>query len=67
MMLREWLRENDVSGSEFARRIGSSQAAVNRYLNHGRIPEAPIMRRIFAATGGAVTANDFYGWQKVAA
>lgn len=63
MTVDEWLRTNDVTEAEFAERIGSSQAAVNRYRK-GRIPEPRVMRRILTATAGAVTPNDFYGLQK---
>ena len=66
MTLDQWLQANDVTESDFAKRISSSQASVNRYRK-GRIPEPKVMRRIFAATGGAVTADDFYGFARSAA
>lgn len=45
----------------FAESIKSTATSVSRYVTGERIPEPEIMQRIFDATGGLVTANDFYG------
>lgn len=58
--LSEHLRQTGESQKAFAERIGKNQAAVSRYCN-GRIPDKETMKAIVAATGGAVTPNDFYG------
>jgi transcriptional regulator with XRE-family HTH domain len=60
MTLPEYLREAQLSQAQFAARIGVRRQLVQRYVK-GRIPEAKIMARIALATGGRVTANDFYG------
>lgn len=63
MTLDQWLKRNDVTETAFAERISSSQASVNRYRK-GRVPESAVMRRIFLATKGQVTANDFFGFSR---
>lgn len=45
---------------EFADLVGVQPQAIHRY-ERGRIPEVAILRRIVEATGGEVTAADFYG------
>ena len=60
MRLADWLRSNRISRTDFARRIGLSNAAVTQLCNHqaawmSRETAATIMRE----TGGAVTPNDF--------
>jgi transcriptional regulator with XRE-family HTH domain len=62
MTLREYLAapETTASHRQFAERIGVSSAAVWRYVHGERIPDKDIMARIALATGGKVTANDFY-------
>jgi 7-cyano-7-deazaguanine reductase len=60
MTLDEYLQRNDLSEREFARRIGVTQQAVNRYRNKMRLPERVVMERITEATGGAVQPNDFF-------
>lgn len=62
MKLDEYLRINNLTEQAFALLIGTSQATVNRYRN-GRIPEPDAMDRIVKATSGAVTPNDFYGFE----
>lgn len=60
MTLDEWLILRNLSETEFAERIGRSQASVNRYRHGLRLPDREAMIRIIETTGGAVTANDFY-------
>ena len=66
MTLSEYLRRYGIKQSAFAVRIGTSQAAVCRYCN-GRRPAFPQLEAIIAATGGAVTANDFMPPEQIAA
>lgn len=61
MQLREYLIVHGLSGAGFARKIGVRKMSVSRYARRLRIPSSDIMARIVAATGGQVTANDFYG------
>ncbi len=60
MTLDDWLIRTATKEDSFAASIGTSQAAVNRYRHHRRVPRPAVMARITAATGGAVTANDFH-------
>lgn len=61
MRLSDWLRDNDITPAEFGRRIGArSRMTVPRYLDGSRKPDGETMAAIYAATGGAVTPNDFY-------
>ena len=59
MKLRNWLSDNKIAVAEFARRIGVRRSAVYRYLDGDRIPKRDAMRRIVAATQGAVRPDDF--------
>ncbi|QEL25705.1 3,4-dihydroxy-2-butanone-4-phosphate synthase [Bosea sp. F3-2] len=62
MKLDVWLRQNKIARSAFAKQVGLSPASVTALCND---PAAWISResaeRIAAATGGAVTPNDFLG------
>lgn len=61
MTLADYLRANEVSDAAFARLIGVERQAVGRYRTGERFPEKAILHKIFEATNGAVTANDFAG------
>jgi transcriptional regulator with XRE-family HTH domain len=61
MWLFEYLIANGISQAAFAARLRVSQMAVSRYARRAAIPRPDIMARIVDATGGQVTANDFYG------
>ena len=62
MKLDAWLKQANTGRSAFAKRVGLSPASVTALCND---PSAWISResaeRIAAATGGAVTPNDFLG------
>lgn len=60
MKLDDYLRSNRITASEFARRIGASFQAVDRYRKNQRIPCRTLMRRIVEATEGHVMPNDFF-------
>lgn len=61
MQLEDWLKENEVSVPDFAKKIGvKGVRSVYRYINNERIPEKEVMGRILEATKGEVTANSFY-------
>jgi transcriptional regulator with XRE-family HTH domain len=66
MTLDQWLRDQGMTEAEFARRIECAQATVNRYRQRQRMPSPEKMRRIWQATEGAVTANDFAGIEAAA-
>ncbi len=60
MILHDWLIQNNLSKAVFAKNINVSYQAVVYYINGKRFPNSITMRAIFNATGGQVTANDFY-------
>lgn len=59
MLLSDYLAENELSDAAFARLIGVERQTVGRYQTGDRFPERDILLRIFKATSGKVTANDF--------
>jgi hypothetical protein len=60
MKLSDYLKLQGTSQADFAKEIGETPQNVNRYVK-GRIPGERQMKKIVSATGGLVTANDFYG------
>jgi 3,4-dihydroxy 2-butanone 4-phosphate synthase/GTP cyclohydrolase II len=60
MKLGDWLKRNQVSRADFARRIGVSPGAVTLICReHGSWLSRETAERIVAETSGAVTPNDF--------
>lgn len=59
MRLGTWLEQRKITHDDFAAIIGTSRAAVSRYVSGERVPAKKVMPHIVQATGGAVTANDF--------
>jgi hypothetical protein len=57
--LGKYLARNKITQQAFAASIGSTQRAVDYWLNGGRTPRPEMMQRIVDATNGAVTPNDF--------
>ena len=61
MLLRDFLTAHRLTYENFARVLGVSNArTVQRYASGERIPRPAVMARIREATGGVVTASDFY-------
>lgn len=60
MTLREWLEANELTNTEFARRIGSQESTVRKWRLGLRRPRAEALVKVVQATGGQVTANDFF-------
>lgn len=60
MTLSEYLTQNQIKPAAFARQIGTSRQSIHRWTVGLSRPRAQEMRRIAEATGGKVTANDFY-------
>ncbi len=60
MKLVEFLRINGISQSELARRCGVSQTAVAKWASGLRVPRAAQMAALVQATGGRVSAADFF-------
>jgi 3,4-dihydroxy 2-butanone 4-phosphate synthase / GTP cyclohydrolase II len=60
MKLGDWLKRNEVTRADFARRIGLSPGAVTQICReHGSWLSRETAERIVAETQGAVTPNDF--------
>jgi transcriptional regulator with XRE-family HTH domain len=61
MKLSDWLdqQEPKMSATAFAKRVGLDVSTITRAMNGERRPEWPTLDKIFAATEGAVTPNDF--------
>lgn len=64
MKLADWLKENGMTGSDLARKIGRDDATINRLIpkpgkKQVRGPGKRLMKQLLVATGGEVTANDF--------
>lgn len=60
MTLSEYLKQHQIKPAAFARQIQTSRQSVHRWTAGLARPRANDMRRIAEATGGKVTANDFY-------
>jgi len=58
MTLQEYLARNGLSQAAFARRIGVSQQAVQRYVDGKRVPKRALAKKIVEVTGGQVTYQD---------
>jgi predicted transcriptional regulator len=59
MKLDDYLKKENLTQGEFAKIIGVPQATVF-YWVHGRLPQTEYLPKIFLATKGEVTANDWY-------
>jgi hypothetical protein len=61
MTLREYLKEKKMGVTAFSRKIGLNQSMITQWNNEKKLPNKENMKKIFLATGGLVTPNDFYG------
>ena len=60
MKLADYLALHSKTAEEFAREVRATPVSIRRYLGGKRRPRLAVLKRIIAATGGAVTANDFW-------
>lgn len=60
MKIRFYLKSNKITQAEFAALVGTSAQAISCFCLGQRIPRPDVMRKIFDATNGAVTPNDFF-------
>ena len=60
MTLLKFLQLKNKTQIEFASKIGVTLQSVYNYCHGHRTPKPEIMRKIFSATNGMVTANDFH-------
>ncbi len=61
MILDVYLKKEGISRKDFAAYVGENPENVSRYCLGSRIPRPEVMRKIYVATRGLVTPNDFYG------
>ena len=61
MTLKKWLRLYKITSPEFALQTKIARESMWRYSEGQRIPPKKQMLRIYRATNGSVTPNDFYG------
>jgi len=60
MKLDEYLTNSELTIVKFAEMVGVSEVSMGRYAAGKRVPRPAILRRIVAASGGAVQANDYF-------
>ena len=60
MNLNKYLALNAIKQNDFAEKIGDKPQNINKYCFGARIPRPKTMKKIFDATQGQVTPNDFY-------
>jgi transcriptional regulator with XRE-family HTH domain len=58
--LKKWLKENNITGAQFAEKLGVAQSAVSMWLTGERFPSRENIQKIVELTGGEVQPNDFY-------
>ena len=61
MKLATYLKANAIRPAAFAELLGVDTSTVYRLKADGQIPAPDLMRKIVAATDGAVRPDDFYG------
>jgi transcriptional regulator with XRE-family HTH domain len=59
MKLADWIQQQGMLRTEFARQLGVSGGHVSDLCNHRNWPTREVFRRIWELTDGAVTPNDF--------
>lgn len=60
MTLDHWLTSQNLSAEKFGETLGCSGQAVRYWRSGARSPDADVVARIVAATGGAVTVDDMH-------
>lgn len=58
MLLRDYLAQTGETIEQFAERIGESQHTLGKLYRGERFPRIELAKRVIAATGGEVTADD---------
>lgn len=66
MTLSDFLKTKQIRQADFAEQIGRSAAYVSMICRGQIWPSRDVVSRIFDATGGKVTANDFMQPSKAA-
>lgn len=65
MKLSAFLAEQKLSSAEFAAQISVNRSSVSRFCRGERKPDLVTLQRIHEATGGKVTAEDFFADQVI--
>jgi len=60
MKLNTWLRLSGTTLTSFAERIGVKRGLAYKYAKENVIPRRDVMTKIFIATFGQVSVNDFH-------
>ena len=60
MRLDDWIDEQKITASAFARDIGVPHTTIHRILSSNRAPAFAIMNKIIVGTNNQVLPNDFY-------
>lgn len=60
MKLKAYLNFYSIKQNKFAETAGIKASRLNNYVLEKRIPDPEAMRKIYIATSGMVTPNDFY-------
>ncbi len=60
MKLRNFLTQSNQTLANFSEKVGVSEVSMGRYAAGKRVPKPAILSQIVEASGGAVTANDFF-------
>ena len=58
MNLHSYLKQNQLSISQFAAEVQSTAGTISRVADGLVVPRRALMLRIYAATGGRVSPND---------
>lgn len=61
MKFHVWLEQKGLKQSDVATALKTGKARAHRIVKEKIMPHADEMKAIYEMTGGAVTANDFYG------
>lgn len=67
MKLKSYMTENGLTAQAMAERLSEPVRTVQKWMSGERIPRPDSMRKIQEATGGQVTANDFFSGDEAAA
>jgi predicted transcriptional regulator len=59
MKLETWLESTGVTVEKFAESIDHKPVTIYRYMAGKRLPREDTFRKIYTATDGKVTPNDF--------
>ncbi|WP_342271278.1 hypothetical protein [Candidatus Tisiphia endosymbiont of Parasteatoda lunata] len=60
MRLEKWLELQQMQIHIFAKRIGKNRSQVHKYIHEDVMPMHDVIIKIYIATLGAVSANDFH-------